>query len=97
MKFDVTYFLLRVLIYYYYCIFPGFSRIQLKNIKICGGPRDSVKLIRSSWSAKVCPGVVYNAGLSEGHVIQPATTMSGKVESERSYLFYIFSTTNITR
>jgi hypothetical protein len=36
MKFDCTYFLLRVLryyYYYYYCIFPGFSRIQLKKLK----------------------------------------------------------------
>jgi hypothetical protein len=31
MKFDFTYFLLRVLRYYYYCTFPGFSRTQLKN------------------------------------------------------------------
>jgi hypothetical protein len=35
MKFDFTYFLLRVLryYYYYYCIFPGVSRIQLKKLK----------------------------------------------------------------
>jgi hypothetical protein len=34
MKFDFTYLLLRVLrYYYYYCIFPGFSRIQLKKLK----------------------------------------------------------------
>jgi hypothetical protein len=32
MKFDFTYFLLRVL-RYYYCIFPGFTRIQLKKLK----------------------------------------------------------------
>jgi hypothetical protein len=34
MKFDFIYFLLRVLrYYYYYCTFPGLSRIQLKKIK----------------------------------------------------------------
>jgi hypothetical protein len=35
MKFDFTYFLLRVLryYYYYYCIFPGFSCMQLKKLK----------------------------------------------------------------
>jgi hypothetical protein len=34
MRFDFTYFLLRVLRYYfYYCIFPGFSRIQPKQLK----------------------------------------------------------------
>jgi hypothetical protein len=39
MKFDFTYFLLRVLryyyyyYYYYYCIFSGFSPLQLKKIK----------------------------------------------------------------
>jgi hypothetical protein len=33
MKFDFTYFLLPVLRYYDYCIFPGFSRIQLNKIK----------------------------------------------------------------
>jgi hypothetical protein len=32
MKFDFTYFLLRVL-RYYYCVFPGVSRIQLKKLK----------------------------------------------------------------
>jgi hypothetical protein len=33
MKFNFTYFLLRVLRYYYYCIYPGFSRIQLNTVK----------------------------------------------------------------
>jgi hypothetical protein len=33
MKFNFTYFLLRVLKYYYYWIFPGVSRIQLKKVK----------------------------------------------------------------
>jgi hypothetical protein len=32
MKFDFTYFLLRVL-RYYHCIFPGFSRMQLNKLK----------------------------------------------------------------
>jgi hypothetical protein len=33
------------------------SGIQLKKIEICGGPRDSVKSTRSSWSVNVCPGL----------------------------------------
>jgi hypothetical protein len=58
MKFDFSYLLLRVLrYYYYYYIFPGVSRIQLKPIKI-SGLRDSVKIISSSWSAEVCPGLL---------------------------------------
>jgi hypothetical protein len=66
-KFDFTYFLLRALnyyyYYYYYCICPGFSRIgpttKIKIKLICGGPRDSVIIRSSSWSAKVCPGLLY--------------------------------------
>jgi hypothetical protein len=30
-----------------------------KNIKICGGPQDSVTIRSSSWSAKVCLGLIY--------------------------------------
>jgi hypothetical protein len=33
MKFEFTYFLLQILRYYYYFIFPGFSHIQLKKLK----------------------------------------------------------------
>jgi hypothetical protein len=64
MKFDFTYFLLRVLRYYYYycccccCIFHGISHIQL-TINIYGGPWYSGKIRSSSWSAKVCPGLFY--------------------------------------
>jgi hypothetical protein len=35
------------------------SPYTTKQIKICGGPRDSGKIRRSSWSAKVCPGLLY--------------------------------------
>jgi hypothetical protein len=58
MKFDFNYFLLRVLRYYYCCVFPGFYRIQLTN-KICGG-NCSVEIRSSSWSPKVCPGLAYS-------------------------------------
>jgi hypothetical protein len=84
MKFDFTYFLLRVLRYYcYYCVFPGFSRIQLTN-KICGG-NCSVEIRSSSWSAKVC---LFNGpGLLTPRVFQvmsvPCSSTSGSVEIKR--------------
>jgi hypothetical protein len=40
-----------------------FPHTTEKN-KICAGPRDSVKIRSSSWSAKVCPGLVYNVSLN---------------------------------
>jgi hypothetical protein len=58
--------------YYYYCcccccfVFPGLPRIQLKKIKIGGGPRDSVEIRSSSWSAKVCTGLLYVFSQTEG-------------------------------
>jgi hypothetical protein len=51
--------------YYYYCLLSVISRIQLKKIKICGEPRDSVKIRSSSWSAEVSPGLLYTKGLNK--------------------------------
>jgi hypothetical protein len=69
MKFDFTYFLLRYYYYYYYIswVFP----YTTKKNKICGGPRDSVKIRSSSWSAKVCPGLMYTVRLNhtDAHLI----------------------------
>jgi hypothetical protein len=44
-----------LLLLYISWVFPYIT----KKIKICGGPRDSVKIRSSSWSAKVCPGLLY--------------------------------------
>jgi hypothetical protein len=45
-----------LLLLYISWVFP----YTTKKIKICGGPRDSVKIGSSSWSAKVCPVLLYS-------------------------------------